>query len=396
MARFYASWNPPKGGRKAELIQTHYFCTHFGEPIQCGAGVPAVDFYLLPSWEELTDQANPLALFPRFRDLINAAITLCTQRLFHAYDLTSWSYTGLVMPAHNRLDKEFYMHTVGRAGAQNRASLIECFNAFAKGAPRAVIFLMFLNDIRQLNSAAPTPAGAANPRINPAVLSAADAADLFRNMRGAYQSKKVIAIYAQQCHGNHHCLPVDTWIAAFLAYPLAVAAYDTKNGTPRGTASNLDAIAQFIAAGIQLGKVERLLWVTAQARKIHSTICNDALWCIKESGELRARSANPLACKACDATIRAVCPAHLGIRQLMVGFNRTGRAGPTFNLITFPAANNITPGQRFASCTGRGAMNGVHDEDTPTDSAASFTVPYPAPGHNNGDPMTVADFIVRY
>lgn len=396
LARFYASWNPPQGGRKAELIQTHYFCTHFGEPIQCGAGVPAVDFYLLPTWEELIDPTNPLALFPRYRDLVNAAINFCSLPLFHAYDLDSWSYTGLVMPVHTRLDRTFYMASVAQTGAQNRVSLVECFNAFAKGAPRAVIFLMFLNDMRQMNSAAPTPAGAVHPRINPANLSAADAADLFLKMGGAYQSKKVIAIYSQQCHGNHHCLPVDTWIAAFMAYPLAVAEYDTKNGTPRGTAPNLNAIAEFIAAANQLGKVERLLWVTAQARKIHSTICNDALWCIKESGGMRARSANPLACKACDATIRAVCPAHLAIGQLMVGFNGTAGPGSTFNLVTSPAANNRTPGQRFASCTGQGDMHGVLDEDTPTDSAGSFAVPYPAPGHNNGDPMTVADFILRY
>jgi hypothetical protein len=184
------------------------------------------------------------------------------------------------MPKGSRVDKAFYMGMVKRAGAQNSRSLIECFNAFNKGAQRTVIFLMFLNDIRQLDVAAPRPAGAARRRLNPALLSAADAADLFRNMGEGFQSKKVIAIYAQQCHANHHCLPVDTWIAAFLAYPLAVAEYDRKSGTPRGTKANRNAIQTFISAGNQLGKVERLLWVTAQARKIHSTICDDALWCI--------------------------------------------------------------------------------------------------------------------
>lgn len=395
LARFYASFNPPRGGRKAEFIQTHYFCTHFGEQIQCGAGVPAVDFYLLPAWEELTDADNPLALFPRYRDLVGAARAMCGLPTFHAFDVGAWSYTGFELPAGvAHIDTQFYMGTlVAQAGAQSRLSLVECFNAFAKGPPRTVIFLMFLNDMRQLNSAAPIPAGAANPRINPALLSAADAAEIFLHL-DAFQSKKVIAIYSQQCHGNHHCLPVDTWIAAFLAYPLAAAEYNTGSGTPRATNANLAAVAVFIGAANHFGKVERLLWITAQARKIHSTVCNDALWCVKESGDSKARGANPLTCKACNVAIRNVCPAHLAIEHLIVAFNGSDAEAP-FNLIT-SSADNTTQGQRFARCEGHGDMEGLLDEDTPTDSAGSFTVPYPAQGHQNGAVLSVEDFIALY
>jgi NAD-dependent dihydropyrimidine dehydrogenase PreA subunit len=247
--------------------------------------------------------------------------------------------------------------------------------------------------MRQLNSAAPIPAGAANPRINPALLSAADAAEIFLHL-DAFQSKKVIAIYSQQCHGNHHCLPVDTWIAAFLAYPLAAAEYNTGSGTPRATNANLAAVAVFIGAANHFGKVERLLWITAQARKIHSTVCNDALWCVKESGDSKARGANPLTCKACNVAIRNVCPAHLAIEHLIVAFNGSDAEAP-FNLIT-SSADNTTQGQRFARCEGHGDMEGLLDEDTPTDSAGSFTVPYPAQGHQNGAVLSVEDFIALY
>lgn len=392
LARFYASWYPPSGGRKAEFIQTHYFSTHFGEPIQCSAGVPAVDFYLLPTWQELTDLSNPLALFPRYRDIVEAAIEMCELPQFSAFDLANWSYTGFRLPAgRQRLDRELYMGTiVANVGTQNRTSLVECFNAFSKGAARSVMFLMFLNDLRQINSTNATPGGAARPRINPAQLTAADAADMFVNL-GHHQSKKVIAIYAQQCHSNHHCLPVDTWIAAFLNYPLAVAEYNRKSGEPRGTNANWTAISSFIASANQLGKVERLLWETAQARKIHSTICNDALWCIKESGDYRARGANPLACKACDSVIRTVCSAYLAIQDALVVFN--GSADAAFNIST-SAANNSVLGQRFTRCTD--ATGILLDEDTPTDSAGSFPVLYPGQGHVNGAPMTVGDFISRY
>ena len=397
LARWYASLDPGNGGRKAEFIMTHYFCMRFGEEIQCGAGVPAVDFRLLPTWEELTDTNNPLALFPLFTRLVAAARAMCGLSMFQAFNLQSWSLTALVLPvvvapATRKLNRDFYMNQmVNQVNAQHRESLVECFNTFNKGARRAVPFLMFLNDVRQINATNPEPTGSTNPRLNPELLSAPDAADLFRNLTGTWQSKKVLAIYAQQSHGNHHCLPVDTWMAAFLGYPLALAEYNRTEGSLRETTENLNAVQNVIASANRLSKVERLIWVTAQARKIHSSICNDALWCVKESGGFRARGANPLACKACFDPIRNVCPAYLAIADTSVSFN--GSAVAEFNLLT-TATNNIVQGQRFVKCIGPGGV--LADEDTPTDSSGSFVVLYPAAGHIDGALKTVAEFINMY
>jgi hypothetical protein len=41
-------------------------------------------------------------------------------------------------------------------------------------------------------------------------------------------------------------------------------------------------------------------------------------------------------------------------------------------------------------------MANLLDEDTSTDSASSFIVPYPAPDHEDGDPVTVAEFLDLY
>ena len=72
LARFVASWNSP-GGRKSELIQTHYFMSKFGVRIQASGDVPQVDFYLAPTIHELTDLTNPLSLFPAFSKLAKIA-----------------------------------------------------------------------------------------------------------------------------------------------------------------------------------------------------------------------------------------------------------------------------------------------------------------------------------
>ena len=388
LARFYASYRPP-GGRKSELIQTHYFCTHFGESVASSANVPMVDFRLLPTWEEFTDTTNPLTAFPRFRDLVLASADLCRLPSFQGFELSHWSYTGL-RKRHGHLDTKFFMdELVGAVSEQHRGALIDCFNAFDKGPTRSIMFLMFLNDLRQVNKEKPNPPGSAKPRINPGKLSAGDAAEIALTLN-YQQSKKVIAIYAQQCHGNHHCLPIDTWIAAFLAYPLNVARYDAKQGSYSGDKGNRQAITEFVSSAKLLGKVERLLWVTAQARKIHSAICDDALWCIKESAGFKARGANPLACKACLLAIRQVCPAYAQIADLVVSFN-SGK-GADFQLKT-TEGNNKTPGQRFTVST---SARDIVDEDTVNDFAEAFRVGYPHPSHEGGKPMKVRDFIVMY
>lgn len=373
LARFYAS------GRRTELTMLHSFCTRFGERVALGANVPSIDFYLFPTWEELTDPRNPLALFPTFCDLIRAARDVCALRLFRGFDLTAWSYTGLQMPKGTRLNTAFYMRRIVERVEAHRVALVGCFNAFDKGPLRTVMFLMFLNDVRQIREDAPTPLGATRPRLNSSLLTAAAAADVFLNVR-RYQSKEVLAIYAQQCHGNPQCFAIDMRVRGFLVHPMNVAECD----------SNRREIAELLTSGVFLGKVERLIWLAAQTRKTQSTVCGDALWCIKESAEQGRRGANPLACKACHRPIREVCPAYVSISNSMLSFNGSQR-GAAFNLLT-SAGDNVTPRQRLERCVRR---DGLIDADTAKDWGLAFAG-YPNPRHRNGEPLTVRDFVTLY
>jgi hypothetical protein len=356
--------------------------------VASSANVPTVEFRLLPTWEELTDPGNPLTLFPKFQDLVLASTELCQLTFFQAFEVSNWSYTGMKQRK-GRLDTKFYRQSlVAKVSDHYRTALGECFNAFNKGPDRTLMFLMFLNDVRQINAVTPIPSGSSKPRLNPAKLSASDAAEVALTLTHR-QSKKVVSIYAQQAHGNPHCLPIDTWIAAFLAFPLNVARYDAKQGSYAGDKANLAAIQEFVSSANHLGKVEPLLWTTAQARKIHSAICDDALWCIKESAKFKARGANPLSCKACLLAIRQACPAYAQIAASEVTFNAKGG---DFRLKT-SASDNKTTGQTFETCT---SASGIVDEDTVHDFSTAFRVSYPHPSHKGGTPMRVRDFIAMY
>ena len=198
-------------------------------------------------------------------------------------------------------------------------------------------------------------------------------------MGGSFQSPKVIHLYAQQCFGNISAMPVDNWMETFFQWPLNV--YPVGRGILKW-----HTVFQNSAS---LGKVERLLWVVAQARKVHSSACNDAVWCIKYSTD-KPRGANPLACNICLDSIRSCCPAYAQIRHKNVSFN-TG--GSDFE-ITTSSGNNTTPNQRFIKCSGMSIYNNVTDEFSPVDNPNGFA-PFPSANHN-GSVITVEEFVQRY
>jgi hypothetical protein len=202
-------------------------------------------------------------------------------------------------------------------------------------------------------------------------------------MSGSYQSPKVIQIYAQQCFANASAMPVDTWINTFLKWPLAVFP-KVRSAKP---------YSEIFTFARNLGKVERLLWVAAQARKVHSSACNDALWCVKRaSAASTPRGANPLACNICLPAIRVVCPAFQLIRNRTVQFNQ-GYGSKDF-VITTSAGNSTTPAQEFVNCHGPSIYQTLLDDFSPKDNPSGFAQ-YPQHPHM-GTSMSVHEFVEQY
>jgi hypothetical protein len=369
LTRFVASWNSP-GGRKGELIQTHYFASKYGEPIQNGGGIPHIDFYLLPTINELLDQTNPLNLFPKYSTLIDVSNLFqqnnCTLIPVGNISLSKFANAqgGILNTAKilTLLNSAYIPHNL-------RSSATECFNTFDKGPQRTVIFFLMLSDIR-------------NGRLNPATLSNTTLGSMYAGLESTYQSPKVIHIYAQQSFGNAAAMPIDIWMETFFQWPLNLY----KNFPKKTKIQNL------LSSSTNLGKVERLLWVSAQARKVHSSACNDAIWCTKYASNRKPRGANPLACRICLASIRNVCPAYADIQQKQIVFN-TAATNQQFE-ITTSSNNNNTPNQKFLSCKGESIYSEIHDDFSPSDSPNGFA-PYPSANHNGGI-LTVNQFIASY
>lgn len=366
LARFIASWNSG-GGRKGELIQTHYFVAAFGEKIATGQEVHA-DFYLLPTFEELCDQKNPLSIFPKYAALVSAADAFvgkfCEIRELEGgahFSAFQMAKTG----AGAKLKTESVIKIINSnfSGIQ-REALFENYNAFNRGPQRSVISLQMHHDLRR-------------HLWEPKSLTPRICGSMYPDMKGSYQTPKVIQLYAQQCFGIECVLPIDNWVSTFVSWPLA---FDSSGrGYYRRLFECCDA----------WGKVERLIWMASQARKVHSSVAAEILWCVRYGGpDKQMRGANPLSCKICESHIRATCPAYDKIENSPVSFNST-RPDNGFLLIT-SEHNNSSPSQRFVRCEG----DGIEDEYSPKDRPHKF-LSYPSPPHAGGV-LSVQEFIKKY
>lgn len=376
LARFVASWNPPSG-RKGELIMTHYFATRFGERVQAASGIPQLDFFLLPTVVELLDESNPLTDFGRYRDLVLVADQFAGLN-GEEVDVDGVRLTGFrSRPGEGRLDRAKFSAILERdIDSPLQPTAIECNNTFDKNSQRTVIFLLMLDDIRK-------------GRLKPESLTSSQCGSIYEGLKGSYQAPKVIQIYAQQCFGNRDAFPIDTWMESLMRWPLSV--------WPRTRIRNP---ARTVFMGTRgLGKVERLLWVTSQSRKVHSSACDDAVWCIKYGADTGAggddrepRGANPFACNICLAAVRQKCPAFAEIKNKTVGFNG---ASPTADFqVTTSNGDNTRANQSFTECTGFSIYSRVVDRFSPSDCPEGFR-PFPAVGHDGAE-LTVQDFVDRY
>jgi hypothetical protein len=267
-----------------------------------------------------------------------------------------------------KLSTQSILPVFGR-DSSHRDSLLENYNAFNRGPQRSVIALMMFSDLRRGKWA-------------PGLFTPQACAEMYVGLEGSYQAPKVIQLYLQQCFGSLSVLPIDNWIETFVRWPLGF------------NASKKSYHQELFASCDVWGKAERLIWLAAQSRKVHSSVAANILWCIRygepanKKRDGRKRGANPLSCKICDEQIRGVCPAFSSIRQKLISFNQNDK-NTTFR-ITSSGGDNVKPSQLFVRCEGPDLCDVYSVPDKP----AGFQK-FPAIGHT-GDPITVEDFVKLY
>jgi len=377
LARYIASWNS-EGGRKGELIQLHAYASSFGERVSTSEGIHA-DFYLLPTWSEFHDLTNPLSIFPDYAMLVgrNGAAEFFIDNFITSTDLGRYQYSAFNLSlarektngTFRKLDTAALVSIMDYASKDNtvRTALYNNYSVFNRGPGRSVLSLLMHYDLRHLG-------------WNPENLTQEDCIEQYTGLAGSYQSPKVMELYAQQCFGSLPVLPVDNWVKTFLATPLNLAA-----GQKTFHARIFNSCSGW-------GKIERLIWISAQARKVHASVAEDILWCIRYGGPNKEmRAANPFSCKVCLNHIRAVCPSYDAIKDLPVLLNPEKNPDNGFAVET-SAKNNTTVNQTFVACE---RTSTCHDEYTPKDRPAKFKG-YPVSGNPVDETLTVSKFLEVY
>ncbi len=206
-------------------------------------------------------------------------------------------------------------------------------------------------------------------------------ARMYSELEKSWQTPKVIQLYAQQCFGIHAALPIDNWVKIFFSWP-----FNFRPSTKKLFYSELFACSDI------WGKIERLIWLAAQARKVHSSVAADILWCVRYGSrrEGKMRGANPLSCKICASHVRDQCPAYEAIKDQMVGFNLPSNSKSVSFIIRTSKSNNTSPAQTFVSCEG----STTKDEYSTRDRPDRFRL-YPALGHK-GEAISVQQFLSDY
>ncbi|MEA3329936.1 MAG: hypothetical protein U9Q06_04295, partial [Nanoarchaeota archaeon] len=116
---------------------------------------------------------------------------------------------------------------------------------------------------------------------------------------------KIWGCFLQQGFGKEEIIPIDNWVESIYSNPLAIRDND-----------------EFLNSFYKLGKLERLFWLVAQARKTNMQIIFNSLWCIKygtgastsvESNSKILRGPNPLSCYKCE--LRTNCVGYKNIKE---------------------------------------------------------------------------------
>lgn len=288
-----------------------------------------------------------------------------------------FSFANFKTPKGEKLNTINLKSMIGKLPPDYHSTAIDCYNSFNKGPQRSIIFMMMLDDLR-------------TGRIKHKEIDGKVAEKIYSHMEGSYQSPKVLSIYCQQSFGNPNTLPIDTWIETFLKWPLNILNSSTTKTRYEILFNNSS----------NLGKLERLLWITSQARKVHSSICDDILWCTKygNSGTNKTpRGANPLACKICNSSFRNICPAFERIKGQTVTFNQKEAPKSGFDITT--SKGNLSADQSFVKCRGESIYCKIEDDFSTYDNPAAFAS-FPKQKHiallNQGKQLTVEGFINMY
>lgn len=306
IVRFVAAFQP-KTGKQSELRMLYNFMSIFGEKIEVNIDGKwnFCDFFLIPCYENVL--AENFEDFPKFEKLYQAmkkvynlsftnslnindngtqiSIKCQTETFPQNRDkfvlnvLTPWFERGVL----TETDK-FYIER-----------LTDAFNRFPW---RAAFFIssIFISFEKSYSS------WSKNFFID------------FYDKANKGISPKVIACFLQQGFKNPNVIPIDIWVESFYKYAL-----------------NIEDNEHFFSKFDNIGKLERVIWLSSQANKTNIRQFFNMLWCNRYgvNGNKKLRGQNPLSCYECS--LRPVCKGYKNIKNQKVFVEEINSTNTTYS-----------------------------------------------------------------
>lgn len=308
--RFVSAWNTAgRGGRQQELRQVYWFLREYGERIK--VDIPNYKFYeffLLPTYDEVKSQT--ISGFSRFARLFGAIEKIWnlefTQReSFEGKEVRSM-HSGHSWPATRdkfvrHLNTKHVPNNLTADEAHELGLLVDMFDRFP---PRAAGFVWSVMSLLTLDYE-----NWSKDFIDKFYLK------YFNNNKTVAIYPKVIACFLQQGFANESAIPMDSWILSFVKHPLGIYGPQREPNMTL-TKQRYWELEEFFKSFDARAKLERLIWLISQSKKVNMNPVFDIVWCIRfgttgDDGELRQQ--NPISCYQCD--LRRKCVGYSSIEN---------------------------------------------------------------------------------
>lgn len=272
IVRFVSAWQP-KTGRQSEMRMLYNFMSAFGEESELPQKWSHLEFYITPNIEDIK-QKN-FDEFPNFKVLDSVS-----KKLFAKYFTVPVKIDNFIFYAMNKAwkqNKDSFINLIstplyedGTFNEVEKKCSEKLVDAFNRNARRASFFIStYINIDKNYESWSKT---FFNEFYNNG-----------KKLKG--YSEKVIACFLQQGFSNTEAIPIDTWIKTFYEFPL-------------GITSNIDFFNTFS----NIGKLERMIWLSSQSNKTNMKNFYNILWCQRYgvNGNSELRGINPISCYSCN------------------------------------------------------------------------------------------------
>lgn len=288
MVRFVSAWQP-KTGRQSEMRMRYNFFSIFGEEIEVEGNWDYLEFFLIPTYQDIRN--NTTTEFIKFHSLLNS-MTILWNRYF-TKDAVVGDKTFKVMEGAWPIAKDKFMRSVTQPMLDENVITIEqkmdldrLVDAFNRHSWRAAYFIWSIMTLKTHDYY---------------TWDKEFFIDFYSTKKGVGVSEKVVACFLQQGFGNTEAIPLDIWVDSFREYVL-------------GSESKESFFNDFS----NIGKLERVIWLSSQAKKTNIKLFFDMLWCIRygDTGNNELRQQNPIACYECK--LRNTCVGYSQIKDKKV------------------------------------------------------------------------------